>query len=249
MSKIQLKSDFDVELIQHTGDDLMIARAAWVSTGSDDISARLKDGQTIEQCVEGVLKFLIKHRHGTPFEHGSLTIRVNVPVFLWREWHRHRIGFSYNEQSGRYQKLDPVFYVPSSERYENCIKPDNWKPSKPGFRGLTSAPSEHIELIDSAIERAYSQSYEVYEMGLSLGLDNGLARVVLPVGIYSACYVTCNPRSLMSFLSLRVDSETASIPSHPQWEMHMVALQVEEVFAKIWPITHRLWNDNGRVAP
>lgn len=243
MSEIQLKSDFDVELIQHTGDDLMIAKAAWVSTGNEE--PKLREGQTLEDCVEGVLKFLIKHRHGTPFEHGSITLRVNIPVFLWREWHRHRIGFSYNEQSGRYQKLSPVFYVPPDERYEHCIKPPEWKPSKPGFRGLLSTD---VKMYDS-LRGSYRYAYEAYEHYMARGIDNGLSRIVLPVGIYSACYVTCNPRSLMSFLSLRVDSEDATIPSHPQWEMHKVASQVEEVFSRLWPITHRLWVGNGRVAP
>lgn len=243
MTEIQLKPDFDVEPIQHTGDDLMIAKAAWVSTGNEE--PKLREGQTLEDCVEGVLKFLIKHRHGTPFEHGSLTLRVNIPVFLWREWHRHRIGFSYNEQSGRYQKLDPVFYVPSDERYQHCIKPEGWKPSKPGFRGMASTD---VKMTDS-LRDSYRYAYEAYEYYMQRKIDNGLARIVLPVGIYSACYVTCNPRSLMSFLSLRVDSEDATIPSHPQWEMHKVATQVEEIFSRLWPITHRLWVGNGRVSP
>lgn len=246
-SKVILRDSTSLDLIQQMGDDLMIAKAAWVSTR--DGLPELKPGETIEDKVAGVLGFLMKNRHGTPFEHGAITIRVEAPIFIWREWHRHRIGFSYNEESGRYKKLEPVFYVPSAERAEHCLKPDGFKPSKPGFRGFLPQDEVKLKMHNLGLRDAYQAAYEEYEHRLNDQYDNGLARICLPVSIFSACYVTCNPRSLMAFLELRTDSENATRRSHPLWELHQLAVKFEELFAKHWPITHRLWNENGRVAP
>lgn len=260
---ITLKSDFDVEVIQQMGNDLMCANAAWVSTGKDlhgiETVHSYGSGHEGLSCsssltefgkkVEGVLRFLVSKRHGTPFEQGAITLRVNVPIFIWREWHRHRIGFSYNEESGRYKQLAPVFYVPGEERRLHCIKPEGFKPSSPGWRGFLEKDALDYQQDSSILHSLYTSCYQVYEDRLKLGFDNGLARICLPVAIYSACYVTCNPRSLMAFLSLRVDDPAASYPSHPQWEMDQVARQVEECFQRYWPITHRLFVENGRVAP
>lgn len=237
------RSDFTVEMIQSMGSDAMIARAARVSTGNDSTT------NESPESLRGLLSFLMKNRHGTPFEHGAITLRVEVPIFIWREWHRHRIGFSYNEESGRYKKLNPVFYVPGEDRRKVSVKPADFKPSKPGFGGFLESSVEHWEEDNDLLRTNYQESYELYESLCRGGMDNGLARICLPVGIYSACYVTCNPRSLMAFLELRTDESTASRRSHPQWEMHQVAKQVEDVLRSVWPITHELWDKNGRVAP
>lgn len=234
------KSDFDIETIQQMGTDNMLARAAWVSTGKD-----VGDPRT--EKVVGLLSFLMKNRHGTPFEHGSLTVRINMPIFLWREWHRHRVGFSYNEESARYKPLDPVFYQPGEERAKHSMKPEGFKPSKPGFRGLL--PNDRQDCDNRDLRAAYGFAYNLYLERLRVGIDNGLARVCLPVGIYSACYVTANPRSIMHFLSLRVDDPDAHFETHPQWEMDQIARKYEDIFAFYWPITHQLWVENGRVAP
>lgn len=246
---VKLRTDTSLDLIQQIGDDLMIAKAAWVSTR--DGLPELKPGETIEDKVKGVLKFLIKNRHGTPFEHGSLTVRVDAPIFIWREWHRHRIGFSYNEESGRYKQLAPVFYVPGSERGEHCLKPENFKPSKPGFRGFLPIEDTEREADNEKLRANYQEAYDLYVERLEKGYDNGLARINLPVAIFSACYVTCNPRSIMAFLELRTDIEGEEIKrrSHPLWELHMLSLRLENAFQFYWPITYDLWNENGRQAP
>lgn len=240
MTDITLRNDFTVEVIQQCGNDLMLAKAAWVSTGIDS---------TDPDKLRGTLKFLMENRHGTPFEHGFLTIRVEAPIFIWREWHRHRIGFSYNEESGRYKKLDPVFYVPGEERSLYCIKPPNFRPSRPGFRGLDVVIQANLLEDNHALLGLYEEAYQEYERRLSSNYDNGLARICLPVSIYSACYVSCNPRSLMALLELRTDRETATRRSYPLWEFHRICTQVEEIFKVCWPLTYELWNNNGRVAP
>ena len=190
------------------------------------------------------------NRHGSPFEHAALTVRVNVPIFVWREWHRHRIGWSYNEESGRYKKLEPVFYVPrDSERVAHCIKDGSFNPRTPSYRyfeGLTPADNESH---NDKLIKLYTDAYSLYEERLAAGMDNGLARDCLPVGIYSSCYCTCNPRSIMNFLSLRVDYEDSRFPSYPLWEMHKIASQLEKVFSALWPLTYSAFLKNGRVAP
>ena len=105
-SEIQFRDDVTVELIDSMASDLSVVRSAKVST--------VGDLSTLESDAEksaGLINFLMRDRHGTPFEHNSMTFFVSAPIFVFREFHRHRIA-SYNEESGRYKKLQPVFYVP-----------------------------------------------------------------------------------------------------------------------------------------
>lgn len=242
MTLIELRSDFDVEVVQQCGDDLMIGKAAWVSTGR--VVSEPEPGK-----LKGTLEFLMKKRHGSPFEHGFITFRINAPIFLWREFHRHRIGFSYNEESGRYMKLKPVFYAPGEARGSNMLKAEDFKPSKPGFRGMLACDDTTRKADNRGLRGIYQDAYDLYEQRLAAGYDNGLARIDLPVALYSACYVSCNPRSLMNLLELRTDEESAAERSHPLWEFHVLAKTIEEKFSEFWPITYKLWNDNGRKAP
>lgn len=247
MSEVVFRSDFDVEVIQQVGSDEMIARAARVSTGRDLEDPG--DRQKLSMAYAGVLTFLMRNRHGTPFEHGSLTVRCNLPIFLWREIHRHRIGFSFNEQSGRYMELKPVFYVPGEDRRQHCRKPPGFKPSSPSFNAMLAMEKDQWEMHWEMQRKTYIHAYEVYRSALAAGIDNGLARIGLPVGIYSACYITCNPRSIMAFLELRTEEVKATRPSYPLWEMDQVARKLEDVFKQHWPVTHEIWCDCGRMAP
>lgn len=198
-------SEITVRLIQSIGGDHMVAASARVSTSGDECLT-LADPLKADDC-RGLINYLVKQRHGTPFEHGSLTFFVHAPIFVWREWHRHRIGFSYNEESGRYKQLEPVFYLPPRDR--PMMKVDGWKPGRPKF--LPCESEERYDQLCRNLRRAYQVAYDSYEENLTLGFDPGLARDCLPVGIYSSCWVTCNPRSLMAFLSLRThDSDAKS---------------------------------------
>ncbi len=238
MAEIILKSTIDVEYIDSMGSDLRCAHAAWVSTKG--MAADSAD----EKKTLGLLKFLMEKRHGTPFECGALTVRVNAPIKVWREWHRHRVGWSFNEESGRYKQLDPVFWVPPPDR--PMIRPDHFKSSLPDFGVAT--PWQYADIVEN-LREGYSEAYSRYEAMLRLGADRGLARDVLGVGIFSACYVTCNPRSLMHFLELRTREDGAKRPSRPLWEIDNAARQLEAIFAEHWPLTHRLWDEGGRAAP
>lgn len=252
MSEIQFKSTIDVQLVQSMGGDHMVVAAAKVCTsgcdamGYTDGTAKNDKGEPwSEKDTTGLVNYLMNHRHGTPFEHASMTFFILAPIFVWREWHRHRIGFSYNEESGRYKQLEPVFYLPDRER--PMMKVDGWKPGRPKF--LRCEDEVVFDALISNLRNSYRHAYSAYIDNLALGIDPGLARDCLPVGIYSGCWVTCNPRSLMAFLSLRVHDSEAKFVSYPLCEIDMAARTCEQMLAAGWPLTHKAFIENGRVAP
>jgi thymidylate synthase (FAD) len=224
----------DVELRDSMGSDDSILRAMLVSTNIDDIGDR--------EARKGRINFLMKNRHGSPFEHGSMTFYVEAPVFVFREFMRHRIGFSYNEMSGRYTELEPVFYTPGWHR-------PLVQTGKPGAYEMVPGDDEQKQLVAAILRRSYVNSWYDYRMLLDSGVAKELARSVLPVGIYSKMYVTCNPRSMMAFLSLRTDNPMSMFPSKPQYEIVLVAAKMELAFAKLYPLTYAAFCNNGRVSP
>lgn len=251
MVHAQFKSTVDVSLIQSMGGDHMIVAAAKVSTTPHDAMSFYTDGmetgefRKIGEDNAGLINYLLQHRHGTPFEHSALTFFVHAPIFVWREWHRHRIGFSYNEESGRYKTLEPIFYLPDRER--PMMKVDGWKPGRPKF--LRCEDDTKFDKLCRNLIDDYTRSYAHYQENLEMGFDPGLVRDGLNVGIYSGCWVTCNPRSLMAFLSLRTHEPTAAFPSYPLYEIEIAARACEDIFSKGWPITYAAFLKHGRVAP
>ena len=173
----------------------------------------------------------MRDRHGTPFEHNSMTFFVAAPIFVFREFMRHRIA-SYNEESGRYRELRPVFYVPGPERK---LKQEG----KPGAYTFVDGTPEQHELVERATKESCRQAYAAYQEMLDAGVAREVARIVLPVTTYSSMYVTMNARALMNFLSLRTKREAAKVPSFPQREIEMVAEEMERHWAALMPLTHR----------
>ena len=218
---MQFKSDIDVRLVQHCGGDHMVVAAAKVSTSGPEAEAFATPDSA--EGNAGLIRYLMAHRHGTPFEHGSMTFYVHAPIFVWREWHRHRIAFSFNEESGRYKQLEPVFYLPTEDR--PMMKVEGWKPGRPKFTRCDEP--EIFSALNRNLSEQYQSAYEAYERNLSMGIDPGLARDCLPVGIYSACWVTCNPRSMMALLSLRTHEPAAQAVSCPLWEIDVGARKCE----------------------
>lgn len=240
MTEITLTSEIAVRPISTMGGDHMVVAAAKVSTSGEDALRWADPAET--EGNSGLINFLMKSRHGTPFEHAAMTFFVRAPIFVWREWHRHRIGFSYNEESARYKTLDPVFYVPPRDR--PMMKVDSWKPGSPKF---TRCEDDAIfRRVCDNLERSYRVAYDSYLDNLSLGIDPGLARDCLPVGIYSSCWVTCNPRSLMAFLSLRTHDPDATFVSYPLYEIEEAARVAERFLEQGWPLTHAAFCKNGR---
>jgi thymidylate synthase (FAD) len=235
---ITFRSDMTVELIKHAASDADVIWAARVSTKGEQ---SLADIDADPQRSAGLINFLMRDRHGTPFEHSSMTFYVQAPIFVFREFMRHRT-FSYNEESGRYRQLEPVFYTPGPER--KLVQT-----GKPGAYVFEDGSPDQHKLVTHAIEESCQQSYAAYLSMLDAGVAREVARAVLPVGLYSSMYATCNARALMNFLSLRVTSEDAAFPSFPQREIEMVAEQMEALWARLMPLTHAAFVRNGRVCP
>lgn len=235
MSDIRFRSDHTVEVIQSMMSDQSVARSAWVSSGTD--IANLED----EKRVGGLINFLIRDRHGSCFENNSITFRIETPIFVAREVFRHRIA-SYNEMSGRYTILKPTFYIPKNDRPLVQV-------GKPGaYTFEQGTESQHIDTTYALIDTA-EIAWEHYENLLNRGIGKEVARMVLPLNIYTEFYMTLNARSLMNFLSLRTQDKSSRYPSFPQYEIQQVANQMEEKFAELMPITHAHWHKHGRVAP
>jgi thymidylate synthase (FAD) len=235
---ISFRSDMTVELIKHAASDADVIWAARVSTKGEQTLAEI---DADPQRSAGLINFLMRDRHGTPFEHSSMTFYVHAPIFVFREFMRHRT-FSYNEESGRYRQLSPVFYRPGPDR--KLVQS-----GKPGTYEFSDGTQAQHDLVTAAVEDSCRQAYAAYLSMLDAGVAREVARTVLPVGLYSSMYATCNARALMNFLSLRVKREDSAYPSFPQREIEMVAEQMETHWARLMPLTHGAFERNGRVCP
>jgi len=232
------RSDMSVELIKASASDADVIWAARVSTAGEQSLEHVGEDPTRDA---GLINYLARERHGSPFEHTSMTFFVSAPIFVFREFMRHRIA-SYNEESGRYRELRPVFYIPSPERKLIQI-------GKTGAYSFVDGTKEQYDITVAAMKESYVFSYEHYQKMLEAGVAREVARAVLPVGLYSSMYVTMNARALMNFLSLRTSREGSHFPSYPQREIEMVAEKMEEVFARLMPLTHGAFEKSGRIAP
>ena len=225
-----------VELIKAEASDLDVIHAMVISTQGDPV-------EWDDTKDSGRINFLMKGRHGSPFEHNMFKFRVEAPIAVFREWHRHRIGFSYNEVSGRYSEMKPRFYIPPPER------PLVQKGKAGAYIMMPGSADQYHEMFREMYQ-GFQTEYERYQRLLDLGIAKEVARGVLPVYLMSSMYVTCNARSLMSFLSLRTDEPDSTFPSKPMWEIDVpCARACEAAFADAMPVTYQRWNENGRVAP
>lgn len=236
--EIQFRSDVTVELVRASAQDADVLFAARVSTKGEQ---SLEDVGADASRSAGLINYLMRDRHGSPFEHNSMTFYVQAPIFVFREFMRHRIA-SYNEESGRYRELRPVFYVPGPERKLIQV-------GKAGAYTFEPGTVEQHELVEREVKNSCTQAYEAYQRMLDAGVAREVARAVLPVTIFSSMYVTMNARALMNFLSLRTMREGTHFPSYPQREIEMVAEKMESYWAELMPMTYEAFNKNGRVAP
>jgi len=215
-----------VRLDDAMADDLSVVNGARVSF------ARHKD--EMDESDEGLIRFLMRDRHGTPFEHNSFRFHIRCPIFVAREWMRHRVG-SFNEFSLRYARATEDFYVPEAEDVRSQV-------GKPGSYSFEPVPEEVAEEAREKLQAVYETAYRTYEQLVELGVARELARCVLPVGAYTEFYWTINARSLMNFLSLR-NAETA------QREIRHYAAACERFLEQLMPVTYAAFVAAGRVAP
>lgn len=230
-----------VELVRSSAADSDVLFAARVSTQGEQTLDDAAAGTEATGRDRGLINYLMRDRHGSPFEHNSMTFYVQAPIFVFREFMRHRMA-SYNEESGRYRELRPVFYTPAPER--NLVQV-----GKPGAYEFLPGTPEQTALVAEETRAASVQAFEAYQRMLDAGVAREVARIVLPLNIYSSMYVTLNARSLMNFLSLRTKVEGTHFPSFPQREIEMCAEKMETVWRELMPLTHAAFNANGRVSP
>ena len=237
-TRVTFRSDVTVELVRAAARDEDVLFAARVSTQGEQSLDQL-DADAGKS--KGLINYLMRDRHGSPFEHNSMTFYVQAPIFVFREFMRHRIA-SYNEESGRYRELRPVFYVPGPERKLTQV-------GKPGHYEFVDGTPEQSELVIAETTRVCTEAYAAYQRMLDAGIAREVARIVLPLTIYSSMYVTMNARSLMNFLSLRTKREDSRFPSFPQREIEMCAEKMESEWARLMPLTHVAFEESGRVSP
>ena len=215
-----------VRLDDAMASDLSVVNSARVSFG--------RRKEEVDESDEGLIRFLMRDRHGTPFEHNAFRFHIRAPIFVVREWMRHRIG-SFNEFSMRYAKATDDFYVPDVDDVRTQV-------GKPGAYSFEPVDAELAEETREALEAVYEQAFATYERLVEAGVARELARSVMPVGAYTEFYWTVNARALMNFVSLRA-AETA------QREIRRYAEAVETFFAERMPVTHASFVANDRTAP
>jgi thymidylate synthase (FAD) len=215
-----------VRLDDAMANDLSVVNGARVSF------ARRKE--EMDTSDEGLIRFLMRDRHGSPFEHNAFRFHVRTPIFVAREWFRHRIG-SFNEFSLRYAKATDDFYVPEADDVRTQV-------GKPGAYSFEQVSPELAAETREKLQALYDQAYDTYTGLVEQGVARELARSVLPVGAYTQFYWTVNARALMNFVSLR-NSEFA------QLEIRRYAEAVERFFAQKMPVTHAAFVANDRTAP
>ena len=216
-----------IELVESMGDDLRIVNMARQSFGSV-LETEMTDKNA------GLIKYLMKNRHGTPFEGVVITLQVKCPIFVAREWMRHRIA-SYNEFSGRYSKMSSDFYVPSGDQLRSQV-------GKPGSYSFEPLPDGLAESTRAMIEENNGDALYTYDNFLEQGVAKEVARMVLPVNIYTSFTMVANLRSLFNFVSLRSHKDA-------MWEIRQYSEEVEKMLWLVAPVAYRAFVDNNRIAP
>jgi thymidylate synthase (FAD) len=215
-----------VRLDEAMASDLAVVNGARVSF------ARHKT--EMDESDEGLIRFLMRERHASPFEHSVFRFHVRCPIFVAREWFRHRWS-SFNEFSLRYAKATDDFYVPEPEDVRSQV-------GKPGAYSFEPVDDELAERTRDELREVYEHAFATYERLVDAGVARELARSALPVGAYTEFFWTVNARSLMNFVSLRAADAA-------QREIRRYADAVETFFAEKMPVTHAAFVAAGRVAP
>ena len=204
-----------VKYIDHMGDDLRVSNAARVCQeewrGDQDLK---------------LINHLYKERHTSPFEHVIFTFEVMAPIFVFRQWHRHRV-WKFNEISARYQELPEVYYVPVMDSVGMQSKKNHQSREQ-------DQDNENAAQIVSAVRRAQSNAFSEYHKLLEMGCPRELARAVLPVGTYSKMYATIDLHNLFRFLTLRLNP-------HAQYEIRVYAEAMAEIVAGFVPHCFSAW--------
>ena len=228
--------------VESWGSDERIVEAARMSTGKGFLgwgpkhksdcpnASNIYDCNCAEPGDEKLLRYLWENKHHTPFEMAGLTVEVQAPIFVFREWHRHRVPFSYNEASSRYEPLPNLNYVPTVERLMLNSKTNKQAGTIKGAQELTESAADGVRAM---LTQSYEQAEVDYQRFLNMGVPKELARVHLPVGRYSKMRASSNLRGWLAFIELR--AHTAA-----QYEIRVYAEALVELLRKRFPRTLKL---------
>jgi thymidylate synthase (FAD) len=211
-----------VRLIDSMGSDISVSRAARVSF---DAAWRAGEDQGSDKRL---INYLWKNHHTTPFEAVTFTFEVKAPIFVFRQWHRHRT-WSFNELSARYRELPEEFYVPAPEVIGTQSK-DNKQGRTLDFDG----DPEPAKIAADTIRKGCEEAFLRYRVLLEAGVPRELARSVLPVATYSHMFATVDLLNLLKFLTLRADS-------HAQYEIRVYADALLELIRPVVPVCVEAW--------
>lgn len=226
--KIKILDHGYVEFIESWGSDERIIEAARMSTDKGFVSWDAYEGNPKGDA--GLLRFLYGNKHLTPFEMAGMTIVIQAPIAVFREWHRHRMQ-SYNEMSARYTPLPDVNYMPTPER---CLSVSGTNKQAGAIKG--SAEITHESALEWLEELAdvYAHAQRVYQSGLDRGIPKEVARMPVPVGRYSRMMASTDLRNWLAFLTLRMDEKA-------QFEIRQFANQVGVLISEKFPRTWELF--------
>ncbi len=219
---IELSTELGADLVDHMGTDLSVVNAARVSFNQKSEELNERDA--------GLINFLMKNQHTSPFEHCQTSFLITAPIFVAREWHRHRTQ-SYNEVSGRYTELQPRFYVPNHERPLIQV-------GKPGAYTFVAAEDDNIGIqLLSDMRFSCQTAWDTYQISLERGIAKEVARMVLPLNIYTSWYATANLLNWCKFINLRTSEQAL-------YEIRMLAYQVRDALKELYPVTMETWEKN-----
>ena len=219
-------------LLESWGSDEAIVASARVSTqkGFQGWGDSEKPGD------EKLLRYLWEHRHTTPFETAGATIEVRAPIFVFREWHRHRTQ-SYNEASARYAPLPALDYVPEVQRILGLHEPRPATRQAGALAGAELLTADNARRWQARTRELYAELEEHYQLGLRIGVPKELARITMPVGRYSTMRASANLLNWTRFLALR-------LPDSAQWEIRVFAGAVAEILSERFPRTMALFGES-----
>jgi len=213
-----------VDLEASHASDLSVVNAARVSFA--------KHSRFYSDTDARVLRFLMKEKHGTPFEHNYFRWRVRAPMIVFWEWVRHRMA-SYNVESARYVEMRPHFYYPDEARIQK---------GRPGDYWFESGTGEQTKWLQKELSEHSQQGFDLYLEAIDRGIAKEQARLFVPPNLYVEFYFSCNARSLMNFLSLRNDT-------HAMFEIRKYAIALEYLWGEVMPDTKKAFVEHGRIAP
>jgi len=221
---VEFSSDITVELIDYMGDDLRIVNAARASKG-----VTKNNLETVDHLL---INSLIRDEHGAPFEKVRFEFFVECPIWMARQWFKHRFS-SFSEMSGRYTEIPAKFWIPRKENVRMQVG------KAMSYEYVSAEDSVANDYLSSLMD-INIKSYEYYKGCIENGIAKEVARYVMPMNMYTKFMWGTDLRNMTNFLVLRNDK-------HAQFEIQEAAQKVEQAFEKACPVTYELWNKNGRL--